>query len=327
MLELLKKSPEVILNCPIWGSKCFMRNNRPLEQRHLPSLYNNVNLPSDILNTNTNGFLEFINETSLNSRLNQVVSSLEYTELKLIISNGLRKYDILINHSIINLIQPARPAYIELSNLTEKGCIAWVKLKKDQIGTPNNIIERERRWEFKLNCTLGPDFWNKCYERTRDFTFDNKIKFMQYQIVKGTLKTNHIVSKWKPGVQKECTFCNIETEDNLHLFWNCDISRSFIAECIAFLDTKWPETLTFPTRVNFLFGIMGEKVFSPRNYLYLYIKRFIWIKRCNGNLPILADFKKWFSSELNIAFNCIKKFKNLSFLENQSYRNLNDLND
>ena len=216
MLELLKKSPEVILNCPIWGSKYFMRNNRPLEQRHLPSLYNNVILPSDILNANANGFLEFINETTLNSRINRVVNSLEYIELKVIISNGLRKYDILINHSIINLVQPIRPAYIELSNLTEKGCIAWVKLKKDKIGTPNNIIERERRREVKLNCTLGPDFWNRCYERTRDFTFDNRIKFMQYQIVKGTLKTNHIVSKWKEGVEKECTFCNIETEDNLH---------------------------------------------------------------------------------------------------------------
>ena len=76
-----------------------------------------------------------------------------------------------------------------------------------------------------------------------------------------------------------------------------------------------------------MFGIMGEKVYSPRNYLYLYIKRYIWIRRCNEILPSLDDFKKWFSSELNIAFYCIKKFKNLSFLENECYRNLNELHD
>ena len=320
-LELVKKTPEVLLNCPIWGSKLFLRHNSILAERNFSSLYNMITYPNDVLSTDQSGFLHFIDEETLRQQAINLVSN-EYTELKHILTVSLRKYGIVVGRSIIDLVRPVRPISIILSNLTDTGCSGWTKLMKDKPGVLQKIIKRESAWEVKLNARQGPDFWNRCYGKTREINFDNKIKWFQYQIYKGTLKTNNIVSHFKPLVNKECTFCNTGTEDILHLFWECTISKQFIDNTISHINLVWPDNVTNPSKMEFIFGIKLEKMSSPRNYLNLYIKRFIWIKRCAESLPTLAQFLNWFRSELSIASQCTFKFKTLKFLENPAYRGI-----
>ena len=67
----------------------------------------------------------------------------------------------------------------------------------------------------------GIDFWERTDRLTRDIFFDIRLNWMQYQIVRGTLKTNKIVSKFVPVVNAKCTFCENYIENILHIFREC----------------------------------------------------------------------------------------------------------
>ena len=88
-------------------------------------------------------------------------------------------------------------------------------LKKDVTCTANfwkkNLSstqsEREFKWHTELQATFGTDFWGKTYSLTAGIQNENKIKWLQYQIVRNSLFTNYKVNKIKPHISPFCTFC------------------------------------------------------------------------------------------------------------------------
>ena len=85
-------------------------------------------------------------------------------------------------------------------------------------------------WETELGRIQGVPFWDRCYKNTSLIFFDNKIKWLQFQIVRETLKTNRIVSKFIQSVDEKCSFCNLMIESISHLFWECPLVQTFIKD-------------------------------------------------------------------------------------------------
>ena len=144
--------------------------------------------------------------------------------------------------------------------------------------------------------------------------------FFFYQIVRGTLKTNRIVSKFVPGILPSCTFCNSEIETIVHLFWDCNNTSQFLDLVFDFFCELWPGIQGLPSRNEFIFGIKNEKIFSPKNYLEMYVKYFIWIVRCKQGELALRAFKFWFKIETAANFRAFGNDPRLSFLHNAIYR-------
>ena len=109
----------------------------------------------------------------------------------------------------------------------------------------------------------GIDFWEKTYKLTKDIFFDNRLKWMQFQIVRGTLKTNRIVSKFIQGINANCTFCENYIESILLLFWECEKVSAFLVSIYNYFVTRWDSISAIPNRKDFIFGIKTKNMYSP----------------------------------------------------------------
>ena len=48
-----------------------------------------------------------------------------------------------------------------------------------------------------------------------------KIKSFQYEILQRVFTTNHFLNMCKIEEGDKCSYCNVESEDIEHLFWDC----------------------------------------------------------------------------------------------------------
>ena len=297
MLELVKQYPEKLLVTVLWGSVFFTQNDRPLRTKLYPSLAGKILCPIDIIDANMNEirFKEFNEICASYGNINED----EYISLKVAISQTFMKNKFnLADMDKSNLSMPYAPSFIQLINLSLKGCSKWTRLLKKKY-TNQNIVSFEQKWDLALGAKQGVNFWNRCYRGVYSLTFNSKIKWLHYQIIRGSLKTNRIVSKFKTEVQKECTFCNSDTETILHLFWECRVAKAFIDNCIEFARCEHPIFYSQLARKDFIFGF-NEDICSPKNYFALHVKYFLWIERCKKNVPSINFFKSWFTREMRI---------------------------
>ena len=180
--------------------------------------------------------------------------------------------------------------------------------------TRRGIIVREQKWEASFGYRLGLNHWNRCYGETAKINFSNKLRWFNYQLIRGCLKVNHIVCNFKDDIEDRCTFCNANGETITHLFFTCLTSRNFIFECLTYLGTLGIRTDFVNMRpYEFLLMRRSSKWKKEQFTWYLYIKYFIWISKCTKKLPTLQAFKNWLYSEINLIRQCGKLFDGINF--------------
>ena len=163
----------------------------------------------------------------------------------------------------------------------------------------DNIRLREIKWENILGMLLGPIFWDNTYRIFSKINYDNRLKYFQFNINRGCLKTNNIISKFVPNQTDRCTFCGIFLEDILHLLWDCRITRAFFDSIVNFansLEIVWPPQ----SREVFLFGTPTIDFHTASGYFYLQTKHFLWISRCLKKSPCAASFQNKFRSRIRL---------------------------
>ena len=129
MLELVKQYPEKLLVTVLWGSVFFTQNDRPLRTKLYPSLAGKILCPIDIIDANMNEirFKEFNEICASYGNINED----EYISLKVAISQTFMKNKFnLADMDKSNLSMPYAPSFIQLINLSLKGCSKWTRLLK-----------------------------------------------------------------------------------------------------------------------------------------------------------------------------------------------------
>ena len=87
-----------------------------------------------------------------------------------------------------------------------------------------------------METNFGLQFWNNSYALTAEIKNDNRLKWLQYQIVRNSLFTNHKVSKFNPNIFPYCRNC-FSIEKTGHLMWICAQVQDFWREIKLFLET------------------------------------------------------------------------------------------
>jgi hypothetical protein len=273
--------------------------------------------PMELL-TYRNGW-EFLSAPALQQLL--VIPNLdieqEYIQIRFIINSSLRSMHININN--LSLARPFRHPILNLISVSKKGCNKWTCLLKEKFFNTKNQIKSETKWEGKLGIPQGIYFWNSCYKFTKNIFFDNKIKWFQHQIVRGSLKTNHIVSKFK-NISSLCSLCMQEREEIIHLFWDCNITNNFIHDAARHLQDLGL-SIGVLNRKTVIFGNTSQDAFTEQNLNLLFIKRYVWISRCIKVVPTTVSFLAWFRKELKILIKAFPDSPKLAFLNNRSYLN------
>jgi len=256
---------------------------------------------------NQNGEWVMMNIEQLMQRHGANARENELIELRYIITTTLNAKNI---DNSLKLVQPFRPPIVSLIHLANKGCSKWNYLFKWRAFTNKDRDDRERKWETKLGNRQGPYFWNRYYAYAKNISYDNKIKWIQHQVMRNSLKTNYIVAKFKDNFSPLCTFCSLSDEKIEHLFWECNLVQQLLNEIKIFFNQIWNLQLVF-TKKNILFGKTIEPPTSPSNLVINYIKRFIWVRRCLKAPPNAPHFISWFKREIEIikiAFSTDNKF-------------------
>ena len=112
-----------------------------------------------------------------------------------------------INWGIIE-VHPAPRQSIVMAILcrAKKGCRLYYKLLMCRTIESRDTSKVESKWHEQLGNVLSVPCWNSCYYFVSNIKNDNVIKYFQYQIVRGNLKTNDIVSKFIPLVNETTKF-------------------------------------------------------------------------------------------------------------------------
>ena len=293
MLELLCKAPEVLVSMPLWGSHFFLAGRYPIKKGNFRTSSNVISFPHEIISLDHGGGSRFLTMDEFRLKF-PTVDSLEYISIKEIVKQALLKFRVNLN--VIEVQYPVRPALVTLLSISEKGCKKWTDLlKKDKLYN-HKIVEKEQKWELSLGKLLGPNFWDTCYKNVKRIYFCNKLRWFHFQIVRGSLKTNRILSKFLPNVSENCFFCNNEKETIVHLFWSCPRTKLFSEAAFQYIIQSRMETSDY----NYIFSCLTGSILSKTNLATLYIKYFVWISKCHQNQLLLTNFIEWFKREIRI---------------------------
>ena len=145
----------------------------------------------------------------------------------------------------------------------------------------------------------GINFWNQCYRNTNLIFFNNRIKWLQYQIIRGTLKTNRIVSKFADSVTSTCTFCEQHTETIIHLFWECTHVIAFLRNVSLKFQQNDNKFFHHHSLKSFIFN-NSNNFLSPITLAALYMKLYIWNSRCKKNVLNADNFNNFFMNEIRL---------------------------
>ena len=111
--------------------------------------------------------------------------------------------------------KPQLPFFISAVLLSNKGCHSYSMVAQEEQFLKNKIWKRDEKWH-------SIDFWKSARRLCSQISIDNKLKWLQYQILRNSLQTNHIVSHLITSVSSQCQYCN-----RSHLFWSCEVVQSF----------------------------------------------------------------------------------------------------
>ena len=158
----------------------------------------------------------------------------------------------------------------------------------------NKIGKRQYKWHGELGEVYSLDFWNSARNFCAKIIIDNKLLWLQYQIVRNSLQTNYIVSHFVRNVSPLCEYCQESNELVSHLFWFCNVARLFLQEVTYYFDQF---NFSFiPSKTQMLFGFRELEVTDPKNYITLVFKRYVWINKFKNKQLNVNGFKSFLNS-------------------------------
>ena len=304
-------------------------NATKLNYKSCPNMYNHIHNIAEILKVENNKYV-YLNHVEIYERLRGIFMPSEYESIKKTIGIFLLIYDIdLEKIGKHRMALPNTPIIIKIVRLKDKGCTEWSKIYRkinyEKFKVEN--IEKENKYERKLGLRMNREEWENIYKNLKTLRYSFIMRWFQYRLNRGILETNTINS-WDPTANIKCTFCNRHNEDIRHLLWDCNTTKSFLAEIRIFLENIWPD-FTWENNLKwFLFGKTNENHANKNRFVILNIIRFIYTQKTIRRNPTMENFKIWFSSEL-YEYKQAAKVKNtavnLLFLLNNDFYNIDEL--
>ena len=264
-------TPEKFLLSPFWDNPLVKRNNRVIKSTSFPSLANCISTVADFFKTGENKmltYIEFIEKYNTRGFTQE-----QYIDIWYIITTARQSLGIR-EENILPKADPMQPLLINLATMTKKGCSVYYKLLTQKQIMNSKIYIRQIKWHDNLNSVFSVDFWKNVWLSISQIKYENKIKWLQYNIARSCLMTNTKVSKFKAEVSPLCTYCRNHPEQILHLFWVCHNVWNFWNEVHNFFIQM---NILIPLiRHKILFGVHDKKPDSISNYIILTAKQYIW---------------------------------------------------
>ena len=122
-------------------------------------------------------------------------------------------------------------------------------------------------------------------------TIETKIREFQYKVLNNIVFTNEKLFRLKMKDSPSCTFCEREVESFEHLFFYCDITKTFWEALCSWLGECKVKFQPF-TLMDIFFGVFNtEEDFCILKHLILTAKFYIYKCKLNSVSPSLRVYK------------------------------------
>ena len=115
--------------------------------------------------------------------------------------------------------------------------------------------------------------WDSIRSNMCGIRYHTNLKWLQLRILRRSLHTNIILSKYNHSVHELCNFCKNEPESISHLFFYCSVVKNLHTELNVFLNMV-NIYLPFDCK-TLLFGNPEKTAMSLHNLILLYLRRFL----------------------------------------------------
>ena len=212
---------------------------------------------------------------------------------------------------------------IAIASKASKGCSPYYRLLMSRTMQKSDTSRQEEKWHNELGTILSVPFWDNCHRFVNEIKNNNIIKYFQYQILRGMLKTTTIVSHFVAVVQEECSFGCGHRETISELFWGCPRVQHFWDQLkqYTFLTLRIPSEFS---RLNILFGDHEESPDSIQNTILLTAKKYIWMEKFRQLSPDLGRFLKYLKDSL-ATMKMISIIRNKELIFNDQWATIIDI--
>ncbi len=96
--------------------------------------------------------------------------------------------------------------------------------------------------------------------------------------------------KWKILDSDRCTFCNLEQENIIHLFWECPTAKHIWSQVMDWYNAKTNQNVSLSCR-KILLGRVATKALHCVNTIVLVTIQYIYASRCLKAIPNFNQLK------------------------------------
>merc|ERR1712002_224514 len=143
-----------------------------------------------------------------------------YNKLEQAINNGCNTLGITLNNTTKHP-QPRQTNLTKILALQTKGCKKYSEIINCKTYQECNPSHCEAKWHSELNTNISIDIWNKYWQLNSKRIFNNQSKWIDYQILRHSLKTNHILHNFFNHIRDKCLFCSANPDTILHTMGSC----------------------------------------------------------------------------------------------------------
>ena len=198
-----------------------------------------------------------------------------YNKLVQAINNGCNTLGITLNNTIKHP-QPRQTTLTKILALQTKGCNKYSDILNCKTYQEYNPSHCEAKWHSELNTNISINNWNKYWQLNSKRIFNNQSKWIDYQILRHSLKTNHILHNFFNHIRDECPFCSENPDTISHTIGNCRYSSSLWANLKNLITPIYQATNKDQNSNNKLFGFQDLEHTHPLNIVHSLTRLHIW---------------------------------------------------
>ena len=207
-----------VVNQTIWNDKFILIENKSCYIEHL-AVHGIVKI-GDLISDNGR-FLE--SEKSLQARL----FSVHFFKLMGIVNSIPNKWKLIIKQSQHHICSPSNDTFqINIENATVNVLKVTSKMLYNEFRRKKQtVIAAQKKIELKY-----PDLsleWKDIYSLPFTVAHDTKTREFQYKLLNNIVFTNDKLFRFKMIDSPLCAFCQTEVESPEHLFFHCNVTKSF----------------------------------------------------------------------------------------------------
>ena len=150
------------------------------------------------------------------------------------------------------------------------------------------------KWQTHFT-TFTDDDWRRFFMMPHLTASEAKLRYFQFKFLHRIIATNRLLYLMKKNDSDVCSFCGTAVETLEHLFWECNVTASFILD----VEARVLRRQFYFSKRDFFFGY-GDATNHPYNFLILHIKYYIYDCKRHEMKPTVDEFFFKFKFALNI---------------------------